>query len=64
MNRSSLIFPHSPWLILVCLLIGLGYAFLLYQKKSPWSLSLNYVLAFLRFGGGLHLVIFAFAQSF
>ncbi len=49
MNKSSLIFEQSPLLIVVCLLIGALYAFLLYQQTSPWSKSLNYGLASLRF---------------
>jgi len=49
MNKSSLLFEQSPWLILVCLAIGALYAFFLYQKKAPWSKSMNYGLAFLRF---------------
>ncbi len=49
MNKSSLIFEQSPWLIIVCLAVGALYAFLLYQKKTAWSKTLNYGLAFLRF---------------
>ncbi|GAA4374175.1 VWA domain-containing protein [Hymenobacter koreensis] len=39
----------SPWLILLCLLVGAGYAALLYSKKAPWSKPVNYGLAALRF---------------
>ncbi|WP_260625678.1 VWA domain-containing protein [Hymenobacter sediminicola] len=39
----------SPWLILLCLLVGAGYAALLYSAKAPWSRGLNYGLAALRF---------------
>lgn len=31
----------SGWFIPVCILVGLGYAFLLYQKKAPWSKAIN-----------------------
>ncbi|KAA9332503.1 VWA domain-containing protein [Hymenobacter busanensis] len=33
----------------MCLLVGAGYAALLYSKKAPWSKPVNYGLAFLRF---------------
>ncbi|MBC8083914.1 MAG: VWA domain-containing protein, partial [Hymenobacter sp.] len=39
----------SPWLILLCLAAGAGYAGLLYSAKAPWSRGLNYRLAALRF---------------
>ncbi|WP_245575776.1 VWA domain-containing protein [Hymenobacter norwichensis] len=39
----------SPWLILLCLAVGAGYAALLYSAKAPWSKAINYGLAALRF---------------
>ncbi|UOQ76352.1 VWA domain-containing protein [Hymenobacter sp. 5516J-16] len=39
----------SPWFILLCLLVGAGYAALLYSAKAPWSRAVNYALAFVRF---------------
>lgn len=39
----------SPWFIPLCLVLGAGYAFLLYSKKAPWSKQVNYTLATLRF---------------
>jgi hypothetical protein len=39
----------SPWFILLCLLVGAGYAFALYQKKAAWGPGTNYALAALRF---------------
>ncbi|MET4107198.1 VWA domain-containing protein [Hymenobacter sp. UYP22] len=39
----------SPWFIALCLLAGLGYAALLYSAKAPWSRSVNYALAAVRF---------------
>ncbi|RSK42319.1 VWA domain-containing protein [Hymenobacter perfusus] len=39
----------SPWFIALCLLVGLGYAALLYSAKAPWSRSVNYALAAVRF---------------
>ena len=49
MQKSQLFFEISPWLILPCLLLGVAYAYFLYQKKGPWSKRTNYILAFLRF---------------
>lgn len=40
---------YSPWFIILCLMAGFGYAYLLYQKKSPWNKNINYLLAGLRF---------------
>src|ERR1700743_921320 len=45
----KLLTQHSLWYISFCLLAGLGYAYLLYQKKSPWNKNVNYFLAGLRF---------------
>ncbi|WP_426490827.1 VWA domain-containing protein [Hymenobacter sp. 102] len=39
----------SPWFIALCLLVGLGYAALLYSARAPWSRSVNYALAAVRF---------------
>ncbi|MES2731134.1 MAG: vWA domain-containing protein [Bacteroidota bacterium] len=39
----------SPWFILLCLLVGAVYAFVLYQKKPVWSRITNLALAGLRF---------------
>jgi hypothetical protein len=50
MNRYGLLFDSPPWLILVGLLLGLGYAAVLYYRiAGPWSRQMNYLLAFLRF---------------
>ena len=49
MQKSHILFESSPWFILLCLLLGAVYAFILYQKKGPWSKRTNYTLAFLRF---------------
>lgn len=38
----------SAWFIPVCILVGLGYAFLLYQKKAPWSTATNRFLLCMR----------------
>lgn len=49
MQKSDLIFELSPWYIVICLLIGAVYAFILYRKKGPWSKNINLLLAALRF---------------
>ena len=40
---------YSSWFILLCLLVGAGYAALQYSARAPWSKRLNYGLAALRF---------------
>ena len=40
---------YAAWLILVCLLVGAGYAALQYSARAPWSKPRNYALAALRF---------------
>lgn len=47
--KFDFLFQSSPWLVLLCLLVGLGYSIALYQKKANWSKSVNYTLAALRF---------------
>ena len=50
MKKFSLLFESPPWLIFVGIVLGIGYAALLYYKRSgPWGKNLNYLLAFLRF---------------
>ena len=40
---------YSSWFILLCLLVGAGYAAIQYSAKTPWSKQRNYALAALRF---------------
>jgi hypothetical protein len=49
MNNFKILTQYSSWFIILCILTGLGYAYLLYQKKSPWNKNTNYFLAALRF---------------
>ena len=42
-------FEYSSWLVIICLLLGSGYALLLYSKKNPWSDITNRILAIIRF---------------
>lgn len=44
MQRPQLIFEYSPTLLFICALAAVVYAFLLYQKKGPWSALVNKVL--------------------
>ncbi|MBX2841512.1 MAG: VWA domain-containing protein [Flammeovirgaceae bacterium] len=46
---NKILTEYSSWYIIICLLVGLGYAFLLYQKKSPWSKRVNWFLFGVRF---------------
>ncbi|MCE2893281.1 MAG: VWA domain-containing protein [Flammeovirgaceae bacterium] len=45
---KSLQFESSPFYILLCLAVGLGYAFLLYKAKAPWTERVNQFLFVLR----------------
>jgi hypothetical protein len=49
MPKPALIFEHSPFFLVLCLVAGLVYAYLLYQKKGPWSKRVNIILFALRF---------------
>lgn len=45
-----LFFEYSTWFFILCLLVGIGYALLLYYKtRTPWGLTTNRILFFLRF---------------
>lgn len=48
-EKSTLLLEYSPWWIVACLALGVGYAFLLYQKKNTWSVQTNRILFVLRF---------------
>jgi uncharacterized protein YeeX (DUF496 family) len=47
--KNNILWQGSPWLILVCVAVGALYAWLLYQKKSTWSVRINRILAGSRF---------------
>lgn len=55
--KSELIFQSSPWLILLCLLAGAIYAFVLYQNKKNFTQLQNRALAIIR---GLLVSLLAF----
>jgi len=46
---NKLAFEASPAYILLCILAGLIYAFLLYNRKNPWSKRISVFLGTLRF---------------
>ncbi len=45
----ELLTEYSPWFLIICFLLGVTYAFILYTRKVPWGKTLNYILASLRF---------------
>ena len=49
MSQFKILTAYSPWLILVCLVVGALYSWVLYSRTAPWPAKLNYLLAFLRF---------------
>ena len=46
--KIKLLFESSLWLVALCLLIGIAYAYLLYQKKATWGKTINWILAAIR----------------
>lgn len=48
MNFTEFQSIYSPWYIIICVLAGIGYAWLLYQKEAPWSVTTNRILSVLR----------------
>lgn len=46
--KSEIIFQSSPWFILLCLVLGAVYAFLMYQKKYSFSTPQRWLLAAVR----------------
>ncbi len=41
---KSIILESSPAFILVCLAVSVGYGFLLYKSKHPWTKTINWIL--------------------
>lgn len=41
-------FESSPFFLLICLAVGVGYALLLYQRKYSWSVTTNWALFSIR----------------
>ncbi|MEO7989317.1 MAG: VWA domain-containing protein [Chryseolinea sp.] len=48
MDQQRIILESSPAYILVCLALALGFAFLMYQLKGPWTKTWNRILFGLR----------------
>ncbi len=48
MDQQHIILDSSPAYILVCLALALGFAFLMYQLKGPWTKTWNRILFGLR----------------
>lgn len=44
MDKQSIIFESHPAYILLCVALGLGFAFLLYRASHPWSKTWNQIL--------------------
>lgn len=45
---SRLQFEYSPFLVFLCLALGIGYAYALYTAKHPWGKTINRLLFGLR----------------
>jgi len=45
---QRLLFEHSPYFILLCITVGVGYAFILYKANYTWSKRTNQILFALR----------------
>ena len=46
---NRIIFEFSPWFVLLCILAGMVYAFLLYNQKNPWGSIPSIILSGIRF---------------
>src|SRR5688500_2333215 len=44
MHQQNIIFESSPLYIIVCIIAAIGFAFLLYRSKHPWSKRWNRIL--------------------
>ncbi len=44
MDQQSIIFESSPAYIVICALLGGGFAFLLYRSSHPWTKTWNRIL--------------------
>jgi len=42
---SNILTEYSLGYLIICLILGIGYAWVLYKKDTPWSRQLNYSLA-------------------
>lgn len=44
MHQQNIIFESSPAYIVVCIIVAIGFAFLLYKGKHPWTKRWNRIL--------------------
>src|SRR5687768_13491586 len=44
MHQQNIIFESSPAYLMLCFLVAIGFAFLLYKRKHPWSKKWNRIL--------------------
>ena len=44
MHQQNIIFESSPAYIIVCIILAIGFAVLLYKSKHPWSKTWNRIL--------------------
>ena len=44
MHQQNVIFESSPAYIFVCLVVAVGFAYLLYKRKHPWTKTWNRIL--------------------
>ncbi len=49
MMTPQLLFEYSPWFIILCVAVGIFYAFVLYSTKGPWNKLTRSFLAIIRF---------------
>ncbi|MDH5599317.1 MAG: hypothetical protein OEY34_09335, partial [Cyclobacteriaceae bacterium] len=48
MERPLILFKYSPLYSILCIALGILFAFILYRKQTLWSARINYFLFFLR----------------
>ncbi len=48
MDQQRLLFEYNPAFVLLCIALGLGYAYLLYSRQSLWGTTVNRLLFALR----------------
>lgn len=49
MKEIEILSHYSPWVVFLCVFVGIGYAYFLYQKPTVWTKNTNRFLAILRF---------------
>lgn len=49
MMTPQLLFEYSPWFVIICVGVGILYAFILYSAKGPWNRLTRSFLSIIRF---------------